>query len=123
MTNMILCGCSGRMGEAVSKLVNERNDVQIVAGVDVNTQAQVSGFPIFQSISEFPGKADVIVDFSHHTTLPALVIRCVDLYPSCGLHHRSHRGGTLSYERSFQQGRRVFLGQYVHRYKSSYRAL
>ena len=61
------------MGEAVSKLVSERNDAQIIAGVDVSTSAPVSGFPIFQSIAEFPGKADVIVDFSHHTTLPALV--------------------------------------------------
>ena len=73
MTNIILCGCSGRMGEAVTKLVNERSDAQIVAGVDVNPASQVSGFPIFQTISEFSGKADVIVDFSHHTTLPSLI--------------------------------------------------
>ena len=73
MTNIILCGCSGRMGEAVSKLVCERTDVNIVAGVDVNTSAQVSGFPVYQAISEFPGKADVIVDFSHHSTLPSLL--------------------------------------------------
>lgn len=73
MTNIILCGCSGRMGEVISAMVSERDDVQVVAGVDVNTSAQVSGYPIFQSISEFPGKADVIVDFSHHTALPALL--------------------------------------------------
>lgn len=73
MTNIILCGCSGRMGEAVSKLIDDRNDAKIVAGVDVSTSAQVSGFPIFQSISEFTGKADVILDFSHHTALPSLL--------------------------------------------------
>ena len=72
MTNIILCGCSGRMGEAVAKLIAQRDDAQIIAGVDVNPSAPVSDFPIFQTISEFSGKADVIVDFSHHTTLPNL---------------------------------------------------
>lgn len=72
MTNIILCGCSGRMGEAVTKLIRERDDTQIIAGIDVNPAAQVSDFPIFPTISEFSGKADVIVDFSHHTTLPSL---------------------------------------------------
>lgn len=73
MTNIILCGCSGRMGEAVSRLVAERADSQIVAGIDINAAAQASGFPVYQSIWEFSGKADVIVDFSHHSALPALL--------------------------------------------------
>ena len=75
MTNIILCGCQGRMGDAVSKLVASSNDFTIVAGIDINATAgsQVCNFPVYQSISQFPGKADVIIDFSHHTSLPALV--------------------------------------------------
>lgn len=74
MTNIILCGCGGRMGEAVSKLVSERNDTKIVAGIDINPNSvAVSGFPVYQSISEFPDRADVIVDFSHHSSLPSLL--------------------------------------------------
>ncbi len=61
------------MGEAVAKLVAERNDIKIVAGVDINTVCVTSDFPIYRSIGEFPEKADVIVDFSHHTALPALL--------------------------------------------------
>lgn len=63
------------MGAAVSTLVTERDDAKIVAGVDVNTSAgaQATGFPVYQSISEFSGKADVIVDFSHHSSLPSLI--------------------------------------------------
>ena len=37
MTNIILCGCGGRMGAAVYELVKSRGDSRIVAGVDVNT--------------------------------------------------------------------------------------
>ena len=60
------------MGEAVSKLVSERNDTKIVAGIDINPNS-VSGFPVYQSIKEFPDKADVIVDFSHHSSLSSLL--------------------------------------------------
>ncbi len=73
MTNIILTGCGGRMGVAVTKLISERNDIKIVAGVDINASSVTSDFPVYQSISEFSGKADVIVDFSHHTALPSLL--------------------------------------------------
>ena len=72
MINLILSGCGGRMGEAVSRLVSDRSDVKIVAGVDINVSA-VKEFPVYSSIEEFSGKADVIVDFSHHSALPALL--------------------------------------------------
>ena len=72
MTNILLSGCGGRMGEAVRKLIAERDDATVIAGIDVNP-ASVSGFPVYQSITEFSGKADVIVDFSHHTALPSLL--------------------------------------------------
>ena len=72
MTNILLSGCGGRMGEAVRKLISERDDATVIAGIDVNP-ASVSGFPVYQSITEFSGKADVIVDFSHHTALPSLL--------------------------------------------------
>ena len=75
MTNILLSGCGGRMGEAVRKLISERGDATVIAGIDVNPASvgTASGFPVYQSISEFPDKADVIVDFSHHTALPALL--------------------------------------------------
>ncbi len=60
------------MGEAVAKLISERSDAKIIAGVDINASS-VKEFPVYSDIKEFPGKADVIVDFSHHTALPSLV--------------------------------------------------
>lgn len=75
MTNIILTGCSGRMGEAIAKMLSSRTDAKIVAGIDINTSApaKVYDFPVYQSISDFPGKADVIVDFSHHSALPSIL--------------------------------------------------
>lgn len=77
MTNIILCGCCGRMGEAMSKMLSGHPQAKIVAGVDVNASASVSTqtfeFPVYPGIAQFPGKADVIVDFSHHSAIPSLL--------------------------------------------------
>ncbi len=73
MTNIILCGCGGRMGKAITAAATGEYD--IVAGVDINASslAAACSFPIYESIFDFPGKADAIVDFSHHSSLPSLV--------------------------------------------------
>ena len=73
MTNIILCGCGGRMGKAVYAAAH--NDTEVVAGVDINASALSAAlpYPVYESISDFPGKADVIVDFSHHSSLPSLL--------------------------------------------------
>lgn len=71
MTNIILCGCGGRMGRAIIESV--KDGCTIVAGVDINASALSTGFPVYEKISDFPGKADVIVDFSHHSALPSLI--------------------------------------------------
>ena len=71
MLNIMLCGCGGRMGAAVIAAAKEAGD-RIVAGVDVNP-ATDSPFPVFTTPDEFGGKADVIVDFSHHSALTGLL--------------------------------------------------
>ena len=73
MTTIILCGCGGRMGKAITAAA--QNEYDIVAGVDINASslAAACSFPVYEQISDFPGKADVIVDFSHHTSLPSLL--------------------------------------------------
>ena len=71
MTNIILCGCGGKMGQAIIRATADSKVCRIVAGVDINADAvaPACSFPVYGTISEFPGKADVIVDFSHHTAL------------------------------------------------------
>ena len=61
------------MGKAITEAA--QNDYEIVAGVDVNATAVAAAcsFPVYESIFEFSGKADAVVDFSHHTALPSLI--------------------------------------------------
>ena len=61
------------MGKAICAAA--KNDCTIVAGIDINASAlsAASSFPIYEKISDFPDKADVIIDFSHHSALPSLI--------------------------------------------------
>lgn len=63
------------MGQAIIRFAADEQEYRIVAGVDINADAvaPVCSFPVYQKISDFPGKADVIVDFSHHTALSSLL--------------------------------------------------
>ena len=71
MLNILLCGCGGRMGAAVAAAAEAAGD-RIVAGIDVNPVA-ASPYPVYASPEEFRGHADVMIDFSHHSALPALL--------------------------------------------------
>ena len=63
------------MGQAILRAAKDDKSCRIVAGIDINADsiAPACEFPVYQSISEFSDKADVIIDFSHHTALPALM--------------------------------------------------
>ncbi len=76
MTKLILCGCNGKMGRAVTAAVAARTDCEIVAGIDLNTAA-AGGYPVFATLADCPVAADVIVDFSHPSCLDGLLAYAV----------------------------------------------
>lgn len=63
------------MGKMLSGIADARDDVSIVAGLDRNTQ-RMSSFPVYADPMEFPGGADVMVDFSAITALSDLLTYC-----------------------------------------------
>ena len=71
-TRILLSGCSGKMGHAVSALVAERDDCEICAGIDLSSTGH-EGYPVYSSVFEFPGEADVLIDFSHPSVLSSLL--------------------------------------------------
>jgi len=73
MIKAILNGCNGKMGRVVSEEVSKTSDIQIVAGIDKNTQPSPYGYPVFENIDMFEGNADLIIDFSRPESIPALV--------------------------------------------------
>ncbi len=63
MTDIIMVGCNGRMGQMITGIVAEDPEVQIVAGIDVLDNRD-NGYPVFASLNQCDVKADVIIDFS-----------------------------------------------------------
>lgn len=61
MTKIILCGANGKMGHVIQSVVAGRDDCEIVAGVDINTES--TGFPVYSTFGEIKETADVIIDF------------------------------------------------------------
>lgn len=68
MTRLIVCGCNGKMGRAITACVKERMGLEIVAGFDRNTDAP-AGFPVYANPQNCAVAADVVVDFSHPSAL------------------------------------------------------
>lgn len=77
MTKIILCGCNGKMGRAVTTCVADRDDCSIVAGIDLNTAA-ANDYPVFAALTDCTVDADVIVDFSHPSCLDGLLAYAVE---------------------------------------------
>ncbi len=71
MTRIILSGCNGKMGKTITQCVAERTDCEIVAGFDINTEA--NGYPVFSDPAACSVEADVIVDFSHPAMLDGVL--------------------------------------------------
>lgn len=72
MTNILLCGANGRMGHMLEKCLSARENMRIVAGIDINTNPY-SDFPIYDNYDNINEKIDVIIDFSHPSALDKLL--------------------------------------------------
>lgn len=72
MVKILLCGCCGKMGKVVAECVSKRTDCEIIAGIDPFDDGS-HPFPVYSAPSEFDGRADVIIDFSHPSALAGLL--------------------------------------------------
>lgn len=68
--NIIVNGAAGRMGRQVCRILEEAGET-IAARVD-----PAGGEGIFPALTDYTGPADVIIDFSSHTSAAALVAYC-----------------------------------------------
>ena len=70
--DIILCGCNGKMGQAIVNESQKFCNMNIVAGVDIKPDSSKS-FPIFSSINDVNIKADIIIDFSNPLALNSIL--------------------------------------------------
>lgn len=77
MTNVIMHGCNGRMGQMIVGLCAADPDITIVAGVDTYTEKK-NDFPVFATITECDVAADAVIDFSNAAAVDGLLDWCVE---------------------------------------------
>lgn len=77
MTNVIMHGCNGRMGQMIAGLCEKDPDITIVAGVDTYTEKK-NEFPVFATIAECDVQADAVIDFSNAGAVDGLLDWCVE---------------------------------------------
>lgn len=70
-------GCNGRMGQAITRLAKENNELTIVAGVDP-FDGVANDYPVFKSIEECNVEADVVIDFASAKAVDSLLTYCLD---------------------------------------------
>ena len=82
MVKIILNGANGKMGQVITRLAADMEDVCIVAGVDINDSI-TNSYPVYSDIFEVRESADVIIDFSHPMCLESVLkYACQNKIPS-----------------------------------------
>ena len=72
MIKILLSGAHGRMGKAVLAATKSTSGrLEVISGVDIADGN--STFPVYHDINLTVEKPDVIIDFSHHTSLPSIM--------------------------------------------------
>ena len=69
-------GCNGRMGKMIADIVSSDPDIEIVEGVDLNTDASL-GFNVVDSIEKITQQADVVVDFGNASAVDKVIDWCI----------------------------------------------
>ena len=84
MVKAIMHGCNGKMGQMITKLAQETQTVEIVAGVDV-TDGISNPYPVFGRLEDCTAEADVVIDFASAKAADALLDYCADRKIPCVL--------------------------------------
>lgn len=70
---VLLHGCNGKMGRVMTRIVGEEPDMEIICGVDKDPGKAQNPYPVYNSLSDVKESPDVLIDFSHHSSLEAIL--------------------------------------------------
>ncbi len=81
---VIMHGCNGKMGQMITGLCAQDEEIEIVAGIDALDQTEGT-YPVFQDIFDCDVKADAVIDFSNAAAVDRLLDYCVEKQLPCVL--------------------------------------
>ena len=78
MLNILLSGCCGKLGRAVTEYIETREGMRVIAGIDHAPVRVPLPFPVFTGPEDAEGfRPDAVIDCSHPSLLPALLELCI----------------------------------------------
>lgn len=72
MVKVIMHGCNGRMGQVITNLIADDEQIEIVAGIDAYNMKENS-YPVFASLEECDIPADAMIDFANAAAVDGLL--------------------------------------------------
>lgn len=73
MIKVLINGCNGRMGQVITRLASDDENLSITAGVDISPERIKNAYPVYENLSDVKEDIDVIIDFSNIKGLPLLL--------------------------------------------------
>lgn len=67
-----MSGCNGKMGQVITRLTEQFDDLKIAAGYDIADNGR-NPYPVFTDLKSCNVKVDVIIDFSNPAALESLM--------------------------------------------------
>lgn len=84
MVRVIMHGCNGKMGQIITGLAADDEEIEIVAGIDAFDDGR-NAYPVFKEIEKCDVEADVVIDFSTAAAVDALLAYCMQKKLPCVL--------------------------------------
>lgn len=72
MIKILLSGCNGKMGQVITRLAEQYDDLSIVAGYDIADNGK-NPYPVYSDLSKCSIRPDVLIDFSNPAALESLL--------------------------------------------------
>lgn len=72
MIKILLVGCNGKMGQAITRSCKYNEELSVVAGVDSFVNVDYT-YPVYASIFDVKEAVDIIVDFSHPNAIDKII--------------------------------------------------
>ncbi len=72
MIRILLNGCNGKMGQAITKACELNDNFKIVAGIDPSASSN-NPYPVYSNAWDVKETADIIIDFSHPNALEGIL--------------------------------------------------
>lgn len=77
MINILMSGCNGKMGQVISRLAANHDNLVIAAGISRQPDKFKNPYPVYTDYKDVKEKIDVVVDFSNPEVIPELLDFCI----------------------------------------------